>query len=277
MQLFEERIGSRWIRQILNVLEKKGLIVRATSSMAGRPSDYWMLSKDGISLSRIEGYTGTPSSTFRIKNTRYTHYPHEDLCTLFQVSIERQFPSVTVIRESTMGFDIVPNSILSKRLRNLGYAPDLILGITKPESHDSVKHSPACWIAVEIDRSYRSLKRVSQRVNVYSRHTGFDGVLYLMPKESMVTGLHKVFMNRGASNSSRIKGAGLSFLASGVSQKQIFDLSTFQVKLADNAISLSSWLSIFALVQMADRDRKIQRLSSDMEDNPKAQPELLTN
>ncbi len=262
--ILSDKLGSRWLRQVLEKLEQRGLTIRATSNIGGRPVDYWMLSKEGASVIRTSKITEINQGNLRHKSSKYTHYPHEDLCTLFQVSVERQMPSVQVIREATGSMKDVPDNILSRRLRNLGYAPDLVLRLPfegkTTNNNESVK-----WVAVEIDRTYRTLKRLSQRVNMYARHTGFEGLLYLMPTELCLKTLMKVFEGRGAQEAFRIKGSEKSFLACGVVNDSFFDVNNVEIVVGGKSVSLSAWLSIVALTSKGKRDLEFQRYSSHRE------------
>jgi hypothetical protein len=171
-----------------------------------------------------------------------------------------------LLRESSNDYSALPETVLSRRLKDLGYAPDLVIGLPKQIGDTSTSLSRK-WIAVEIDRSYRSTKRMSQRVNVYTRHTGFDGLLYLMPKREMANSLNDVYRLRGAKDALRIKGSKDTFLATGIVSKKLFDVNEYDVSLGNKSISLTTWLGLITITNKEERDMRLQSLSSLMEEN----------
>ncbi|MBP7843491.1 MAG: hypothetical protein KA116_01630 [Proteobacteria bacterium] len=256
LMLTNHEIGSRWMRQILNELDHRQLICRASSSLDGRPVDFWMLTKNGFSQSRVCNITGNLHEELRFKSAKYTHFPHENLCTIFQCSLERELPSIKIFREATGSFKEIPQSVLSHRLRSIGYAPDIVLKLPNTSK----------WVAVEIDRSYRTLKRLSQRVNMYTRHSGFDALLYLMPKSKMTDSLISVFNSRGANEAMRIRGSKNTFLATALTPKCIFNIDEYKVQVSKKTIPLTTWLSIIALTNQDKRDACFEQISSHMEE-----------
>ena len=204
LTLLKNQMSSRSLRKTLHELARWNLVVNATSGIGGSPVSFWMLSNNEDSLKTIESILSQDRTQFRIKHCRYTHYPHEDLCTLFQVSMELQFPHIKILRESHYGLKELPQIVLSEQLRGYGYKPDLCLGLPlkKGEKGDACDYFK--WIAVEIDRSYRSHLRVAKRCNLYTRHAGFEGLLYMTPTQGTIAPLVDEFCNRGARKSLRM-------------------------------------------------------------------------
>jgi len=259
-ELLDRKISYPGVRQHLNSLERRKLIVRPTGLIGGYPIHFWMLSRESDAFSRISAITGFTEAELKQKKMRYTHFPHEDLCTLFQFSIERSSRGLKVLRGKDTRYFHLPKHLLSERVQQNGYCPDLCIGV--PCSEGAIGGEPKFyrWVAVEIDRSYRSAIRLASRLNIYSRHTSFCGVLYFMPSESTAAKLHKIYANRKAKDSVRISGTKEFFLATATVQKSPFDPSSLMLQLSDVELSLSAWLAIFAVVEPHKRDAFVKSI-----------------
>jgi len=262
-QLLSDRLSPAWVRAALIRLETKKLIARGTCLLGGRPSNYWMLSNESESFDRAIALTGLDKSQIRTKSAHWSSFPHENLCTIFQASVERQMPSVWLLRESTGNFSQLPSHLISERVKRNGYLPDMCLGI--PTKFSNVPHAVDSykWIAVEIDRTRRSAKRVAARANIYSRHTSFAGVLYLMPNSSLADSVCKIYNTRGASESLRIKGGSLSFLAASAVPQSLFDVNALKVSCGKTEIPLTTWLALFVVAETHKRDSELLRISNN--------------
>jgi hypothetical protein len=228
-----------------------------------RPGHYWMIEQNPSSKEIVLARTGLDQSQLRSKNPHWSQYPHEAICTLFQASLERQMPSLWILREATGNFKDLPDHLLSDRIRENGYTPNLCLGIPLERSNASYSGAKAYrWIAVEIDRTHRSHKRIAARANIYSRHTAFAGLLYFMPNEGNRESLTKIYNDRGAKKSLRISGGSDTFLATAVMPQTLFDVNEMKVKCASHTIPLSTWLALFALSEVRQRDANLVSIVS---------------
>ncbi len=276
VQLLSDQISMSWLRGLLSNLERKNLIVKASCSIGGSPTHYWMLPDTDSSRSRTALRSGVHTSLFRHKRTRFSHYPHENICTLFQASLERQMPSLKIFRESTNNFDRLPEHLLSERVRENGYTPDICIGIPVHGSENTSSKISFRWIAVEIDRSWRSKKRISQRVNIYARHTAFAGLLYLVPNERDIENLREIYATRGGKESLRILGTRNAFLATAVVPHTLIDISKMKVWCGPHEIFLSTWIAMFAAGESQERDRLLLRISNTATEMKFAETKFVT-
>ena len=260
-ELLVKKLKGSWKRELFTTLKNKKLIVSGTSLIGGSPTQYWMLPDEADVYERVAARTGLKSSEFRTKRCHWSQYPHESLCTLFQASIERQMQSVRILREATNNFADLPQHLLSEQVKENGYAPDLCLGIPTSGNAEAQLDGAHRWVAVEIDRSVRSKKRVSERANIYSRHTAFDGVLYLVADQNSLENLRGIYVDQGAKNSLRITGCSNSFLASALVPKTLFDVNSLNVYCDTREISLNSWLALIAMTKSHKRDEMLLRIS----------------
>ena len=260
-QLLDHAPSQSTIREVLSTLKKKQLIKCGTLKIGGTPSNYWQLSKDKSAIERILAITGLSASKLRLKSCHWSQFPHENLCTLFQASIEKQMPSVIVLREAANDFSKLPDHLISERIKENGYLPDLCLGIPVFDPPDANTPKFYRWVAVEIDRTNRSKKRIAARTNIYSRHTAFNGLLYLMPDERMASQLSKIYDTRGARDSLRIEKGKKSFLARGTVSHTLFDCNKMMLLCDDQEISLSTWTALISATDMRSRDELLLRIS----------------
>ena len=262
MQLFKAAPKSRsTIREALSALHAKGLIRCGTLKLGGSPSRYWHIANDKASIKRVLAITGLGLEQIRIKSCHWSQFPHENLCTLFEASIQRHCPSISVLREGSNGFKNLPEHLLCEQIIESGYMPDLCLGIPFIHGDSDQFYHLKKWIAVEIDRTMRSHLRLAQRMNIYTRHTAFNGLLYLMPEESSRRTLSKIYNHRKAATSPRIEGANQTFLASGCIQKSLCKPSSFTVHCNENETSLHNWLAMIGATEFHQRDELFLKFS----------------
>jgi hypothetical protein len=223
---------------------------------------YWMLPEDERTQEEILAATGLEERFFRRKSVRYSHAPHEGLCTLVHASLERQMPSVLIAREATGTFDDLPSHLLSAFAKRNGYKPDLCVGIPSERADAAYSKSGYRWIAVEVDRSYRSHKRLAQRLNVYTKNTAFSGLLYLMPTMRTQAVLQRIYDTRGGKDTLRLHGSSKAFLTISTVPDALFDVNSKSVWCGEQEISLATWLSLFALKDAQERDDALSRFGS---------------
>ena len=257
-ELLDKKISYGAVRKLLNKLEDRGLIVRPTGLMGGQPAHYWMLSREKQAVAQTAGLTGVPEAMLLQNKMRYTHFPHEDLCTLFQVSIERGDSRIKVLRNKRGVHPELPDHLISKFTKELGYCPDLCLGIPHYRDTDISAPSHYVWVAVEIDRSYRTTARLAQRLNLYAKHTAFAGVLYFMPSIETAKRLHEVYKRRVDKDSFRLKGSKRVFVATAPIEKSLFCPRSVSVFVDDYEIPLSDWFLIFSAAEREKRDAFFQ-------------------
>ena len=223
---------------------------------------HWMLPEDKDAQAKVISATGLDAGFFRNKIVRYSHMPHETICTLVQASLERQMPKLWIAREATVSFAKLPSHLLSRVVKEKGYKPDLCIGVPLHNADSAHSNNAVRWIAVEIDRSYRSHKRIAQRLMVYTKHTTFSGVLYLMPTPRTAKVLKRIYDTRGGKDNLRLHGTSKSFLAVSTVPESLFDVNSKSVWCEDQEISLATWISLFASGEAHKRDRLLSDFAS---------------
>lgn len=259
--LLKQNVGMNRLRESLQGMEGRDLICRFNFNPGGTPMSYWMLPDEDSAKGRAIRASGLKEIFFRHKRGRYSHIPHENFCTLVHASLERQMPTLQIIREATKNFGALPKHLISARAEDDGYTPDLCVGVPGKNLVQAQPKSGLRWIAVEVDRSNRSKKRMAQRMNIYTKHTAFSGLLYLVPNVATAKSLREIYVTRGGKNTFRLRGAATSFLAVGTVPNNIFDVNEMSIWCGDHEIPLSAWLSLFALNEAQERDDALSGLS----------------
>lgn len=272
-EVLDRKISYTAVRKLLNKLEERGLIVRPTELFGGQPVHYWMLSREKKAMAEIVRLTGLPENEILQSKMRYTHFAHEDLCTLFQLSMSGGDPRIKVLRNKRGLAPELPAQLMSKRIVDQGYCPDLCLGIPQYDDSDWSKPSRYAWIAVEIDRSYRTAVRLARRMNVYTKHTRFNGVLYFMPSSVTAKELQSLYARRGGKDALRLLGTKTAFLASAQLEKSRFSHRKLKVFVGKHEISLEDWLLIFSAVSPEQRDKFLEEIVNKGVPHPSPQAE----
>ena len=256
-KLLMEDVSKICLRHSLRGMEQRGLVCRYNFAPGGSPMSHWMLPEEGSVQAEVLAATGLERRFLRRKCVRYSHAPHEGLCTLVHASLERQMPKLWIAREATGTFDDIPKHLLSGLAKENGYTPDLCVGVPNERADAASLVNPHRWIAVEVDRTYRSHKRLAQRLNIYTKHTGFSGLLYLMPTVGTRTVLQRIYDVRGGKETLRLHGSANAFLAVGTVPDDLFDVNSMRVWCGEYEISLSGWLSLFSQKNAEARDQSL--------------------
>ena len=259
--LMKEKIEIRRLRESLLVMESHDLVSRFILGTGGSPMSYWILPDERTARGKALLVSGLEAKYFRCKNARYSHLPHENSCTLVHASLERQMPALWIYRESTATFKNLPGHLISERATDIGNIPDLCVGVPRKNVNSAESDKGYRWISVEVDRTNRSKKRIAQRVNTYTKHTGFSGLLYLVPSKAAVISLREIYATRADKSAYRLRGSTESFLAIGVTPTDLFDVNAMRVWCGKHEIPLSTWLSLFAISESQERDRALSGLS----------------
>ena len=277
IQLLGTKLRGSWRREIFTNLCNEGLVVSGTALIGGRPSHYWMLPDEPEVREMVSARIGLSLDQFRTKRCHWSHFPHEALCTFFHAACERQMPTLKILRESTKNFVNLPEHLLSQRVRESGHMPDLCFGVPIKNPESGKLDRGFNWIAVEIDRARRSKKRVAERTNIYSRHTSFCGLLYLVADDKAAKNLRKIYSEKGAKDSLRIKGSSKAFLASAVAPRSLIDAKNLKVFCDGFEISLTSWLSVFSTKNAQTRDELLTGFSGITPENNSETRLVVTN
>lgn len=259
--LMKEKVSIRRLRESLQIMESHDLISRFTLGTGGSPMSYWILPDENTAKGRAIHASGLDAKYFRNKRARYSHIPHENSCTLVQASIERQMPFLWIYRESTAAFKNLPSHLISEKAVDSGNIPDMCVGVPSKTADIAQSNKGYRWIGVEVDRTNRSKKRIAQRLNIYTKHTGFSGLLYLVPNMATVISLREIYSTRTDKNTYRLRGSTKSFLGIGVTPADLFDVNAMRVWWGEHEIPLSTWLSLFALSESHERDQALSGLS----------------
>ncbi len=257
-ELMTQKVTKRWLRQVLGNLASSGLIKKGSLQIGGSPCHYWLLATDDKAIEQVSELTGIPINQFRNKSTHWSQYPHETNCTKVQASIERKLPYVWVLREASGEFRLLPEHLMTEKVREAGYLPDLCLGVPIVDSNSELDKDAYRWIAVEVDRSHRSSNRLAARLNTYTRHTSFSGLLYFVPDEASLKKIESIYTTREAKKALRIKGGSSSFLASAVLSNSLFDVQKMNVKCGAGEMPLLTWLALISLRETHKRDEVME-------------------
>jgi hypothetical protein len=246
-ELMDREISLHQVRGILYELQKKNLIISPNQIFGPTALKYWSLPLDSKRLRSISQIMEFPFEELRHSAVRFNEYPHEDLCTIIQASIERVDSSLKVFRARARKYFGIPDWLISARIKRLGYCPDLILRLPVYEGAGEMKPNAYRWIAVEVDRTYRTRKRLAQRLTVYTKHTQFGGLLYFLPTSGSAKKLHQIYEIRGGKENLRLHNGHETFLATAVPPKSLFNPDELKVFVGTGETRLLDWLAIFSM------------------------------
>jgi len=259
-ELMDKEVSLHQVRATLYELHKKNLIISPNEIFGPTALKYWSLPLDSKRLQTISKIMEVPFEELRHSAVRFNEYPHEDLCTLVQVSIERIDSNIKVFRARARKYYGIPDHLISTKIKRLGYCPDLIVRLPVHAGAGELKPDSYRWIAVEVDRTYRTHKRLSHRLNIYAKHTHFGGLLYFMPTSGSAKKLHRIYETRVDKESYRLRKSSQTFLATAAPPKTLFDANVLRVFLGTCEMRLLDWLAVFSMSTGENRDEFMNKL-----------------
>jgi hypothetical protein len=172
---------------------------------------------------------------------------HNDLCAFAAETLRRQYPTSVCVREH----EIPRHEKLREVMRYLPGSrdslPDLLLLV--PTDHPS---GPV-FVAVEIERSAKSSKRIQQKLYKYAARTRLDGVIYLSEEPRVLATMRLRYSKDIASRARRVSHYRTHFLITAhCPTKHLLDFANARNSM-DAPVSLADWMRLLSTKSMSDR------------------------
>ena len=167
------------LRDVLLRLSRKGFISKRAEKMLHPETIYYEISRCEIALQSIAKFMKMSVESLRQPNFRRAELLHAQFCTIWAYKLKCLYPDALIVPDYKMTHDENAKELLQLDFREKDIYPDLLLVF--PESDTS----PSVGVAVEIERTRKSSKRLTKKIKKYTNLTLIDGVLYVCEKKSI--------------------------------------------------------------------------------------------
>jgi hypothetical protein len=172
---------------------------------------------------------------------------HNDLCAFAAETLQRMFPGAVCVREHAIPTCAQLRSVMRYKPKSRDSLPDILLVLPAQPG------GCAAFVAVEIERSVKSSKRLLKKFHKYASRTSLDGVLYLSEDEGVLTALRQRYQSEVAGQARRVGHYKNHFLLTAACPtKQRLEIAQARTS-SNSAMSLTEWMRVLTSVKLPDR------------------------
>ena len=236
-RLIEPYINKRRLLDALKRLQRRGFVNRRFERLfSGRGILYNLVQYDEA-LAELSEFMGLPVSKLKQPHFRYKELLHSECCALWVDAFQRLFPEVEVIRDFEFKDSPKAEQIMLVSADELDLHPDLLLVFPKKGDQKEIA------LAVEIERSFKSVKRLRQKLRKYANGTHIDGLIYLCDSRYIANSISKVYETKPLQTSKRVGHYSENFLlfgdADSIHTKSFLEMCNSRLK----TVFLPSWIT----------------------------------
>lgn len=251
--------GRRALRYVLKRLYDQGLLARREEKGSGRI--YHQITQDPAARPMAASILKVPLELIEQPQFRHAELLHSEDCAIWCELLSELFPEAQVRRDFQFAALKEAQSLLLSRFEERDLLPDLLLTIPARDGRGSVS------VAVEIERTVKSGKRLLRKLRRYADQTRIDGLIYVCSSDAIQRKLLEVYVNKVAARALRISHYAENFFLFADGSASC-DFSEPQMFNADGkSVSLKTWIRILAETKSGGRrDSIFQHRSSGRND-----------
>jgi hypothetical protein len=227
-------ISETRLRTVLNRLIKGGVVNRRLFNHCGGRASFFEIAEP----LRSDRGIGSVHNALLI---------HNDLCAFAAEALQRLIPDAVCIREYAIPTSSQLQRVMNYQPKARDSLPDILLVVPAQPG------GRTAYVAVEIERSVKSFKRLLKKFHKYSSKTSLDGVLYLSEKDGVLATLRQRYHFEVANRAKRVGHYKSSFFLTAVCPStQKLELRHARTS-ADACVSIKEWMRVLATVELPDR------------------------
>lgn len=215
-------ISEARLRKVLSGLVQEGVVNRRLFHLGGGKAVFFEIA-DPL---RSDRGIGSVHNSLLI---------HNDLCAFAVEALQRMHPEAICVREYSIPRSKALCDIMNYEEKSRDSLPDILMALP-----GEVGGKPV-FIAVEIERSVKSTKRLLKKFGKYASRTCLDGVLYLSDDERVLSALRQRYQDGMAGRALRISHYKENFFVTAACpSKQVLRFERAQNS-AGTPVSLTDW------------------------------------
>lgn len=173
------------LRRALDRLREKRLIECRRSDRT-----YYFISQAPRARSECSQLIGGMPDDFLQPLLKRSDWHHQELCEYWKFKLQQVFPTSIIVRDREIFSHNLGSRIMMADREGYDLFPDLLL--VMPNECDERTVS----VAVEIERTRKSNKRLIRKLKVYSTQTHVDGLLYICDSGRLADTIRQLYDQR---------------------------------------------------------------------------------
>ncbi len=167
-KMLEPRMREKKLRRALDRLRAKQLVECRRSDRT-----YYFISQAPHARLECSRLIGGQPDEFLQPLLKRSDWHHQELCEYWRFILKRVFPESIVVRDhEILSHDLASRIMMADR-EGYDLFPDLLLILPREDQGQIVS------IAVEVERTRKSNKRLMRKLKTYSTQTFIDGLVYI--------------------------------------------------------------------------------------------------
>lgn len=233
-RLLIPEISEKRLRKVLTGLLTEGVLRRRLFHLCGGTASFYEVA-DPLRSDR------------EIGSVHNSLLMHNDLCAFAAELLQRANPEAICVREYAIPRSKILRSVMKYEDGSRDSLPDILLALP-----GQAGGAPS-YIAVEIERSIKSNKRLLKKFGKYASRTRLDGVLYLSEDERVLAALRQRYQGEVAGRARRIGHYKDHFLVTAACPtKQVFEFKN--PRNSNGApVSIAGWMRGLSIVPLLER------------------------
>ena len=186
--LIQPDIQREKLREVLLRLLRKDFISKRVEKLGAQGAIYYQITSCEITLKLVAKFMNASIDELRQPYFRRAELLHSQFCAIWADKLKRLYPNALIVPDYKMAQNNEAKKLLQLSFQEKDIYPDLLLVFPKKDI------KPSVGIAVEIERTRKSSKRLLKKISKYTNRTLIDGVLYVCEKEnisSIIMGIYK--------------------------------------------------------------------------------------
>lgn len=239
-RLIQPTMSERRLQDAVKRLYKKGWVIRKYSSAPNNSGHYYQNSQRKDSRRLIAKLLNLNSDLLIQPHFRGQELQHSEVCAVWSDWFRRKFHSAVVIRDFQFDQNPLVQKLLMTEQQTWELKPDFV--VLLPASDGKV----AVSVAVEIERTRKTKKRLVRKLGKLASGTLFDGVIYLCDKDALSDNLEHVYSSKVRASAMRIKHYGANYFLFGRTCSSV-KTNDLELTNADGqGIKLKDWISFLS-------------------------------
>lgn len=240
-------IARRKLRESLKRLEAKKYVTRLNDKVFGGSGIFYRLNNDRLILKEITSELGLPENEFDMLGIRHPELLHTESCAVLAHRLQQQFPKALVIRDLYFSrYPEIQNILLASE-DEYEKRPDILIFC---KTSDGLKE---IVVAVEIERTQKSEKRLYEKLKKYAVGTTLDGVIYFCLDDSIANTLRQIYQSQVLKQALRVNQYGDNFLLLGHNSSAQFHTLHDVTNSAGKNVAVDMWITHLCSTSIHDR------------------------
>lgn len=189
LKLVDPPMKEKKLRMALYRLQDKEHIIKRDERIYVGRGYFYQISQDRSDIEKTAKLISCPVNVLQQPHFSYRDLIHNDDCALWMNHIFNEFPDAQIIRDFEFNKSNLARQIMSINEDEIDLQPDLLVIL---RGHDMSSRLIA--IAVEIEKSRKSDKRLIRKLYKYANRSHIDGVIYVCENKRIKEILQHVFV-----------------------------------------------------------------------------------